>query len=153
MQQRIAMSGRWWRGTSWMGIKKATPGWVLALLERWKKLIERIEEQAEAIEAELRAGAPLQELLFGEGELTHELLARELIDPQRFRNARQVGNYFGLCPSESSSAERRRLGSITKRAPPPARKPSWRSRAVWPSTSGELLLVASGSKTWAWCGK
>ena len=61
-----------------MGIKKAAPQWMLALLERWKKLIERIEEQAEEIEAELRAGAPLQELLFGEGELTHELLAREL---------------------------------------------------------------------------
>ena len=26
LQQRIAVSGRWWRGTSWMGIKKATPG-------------------------------------------------------------------------------------------------------------------------------
>jgi transposase len=122
LQQRIAVSGRWWRGTSWMGIKKATPGWVLALVERWKKLIERIEEQAEEIEAELRAGAPLQELLFGEGELTHELLARELIDPQRFRNARQVGNYFGLCPSESSSAERRRLGSITKHGNPRLRR-------------------------------
>ena len=105
-----------------MGIKKATPGWVLALVERWKKLLERIEEQAEEIEAELRAGAPLQELLFGEGELTHELLARELIDPQRFRNARQVGNYFGLCPSESSSAERRRLGSITKHGNPRLRR-------------------------------
>src|SRR4029453_11290618 len=83
LQQRIAVSGRLWRGTSWMRIKKAAPQWMLALLERWKKLIERIEEQAEEIEAERRAGAPLQELLFGEGELTHELLARELIDPQR----------------------------------------------------------------------
>src|SRR5262245_35912528 len=187
LQQRIAVSGRWWRGTSWMGIKKATPGWVLALVERWKKLIERIEEQAEEIEAELRAGAPLQELLFGESELTHELLARELIDPQRFRNARQVGNSFGLCPSESSSAERRRLGSITKHGnprlrrlmvelawrisrfqprsercaagpqsstgpkpvPPPARKPLWRSRALWPSTFGGLPLVGSRPKNWA----
>ena len=50
-------------------------------------------------------GGPGQ-LFFGEGELTHELLAGELIDPQRFRNARQVGNYFGLCPSESTSAQR-----------------------------------------------
>ena len=61
LQQRVAVSGRWWRGTSWMGIQQAAPGWELALLERWKKLIERIEEQAEEIEAELRAGAPIQE--------------------------------------------------------------------------------------------
>jgi transposase len=122
LQQRMAVSGRWWQGTIWQRIKKEAPGWVVALLERWKKAMEPLEEQAEEIEAELRAGAPAQELLFGEGELTHELLARELIDPHRFRNARQVGNYFGLCPSESSSADRRRLGSITKHGNPRLRR-------------------------------
>jgi transposase len=61
----------------------------------------------------LRAGAPRQ-LIFGEGELTHELWARALIDPKRFRQSRQVGNYFGLCPSESTSDQRRRMGAITK---------------------------------------
>jgi transposase len=61
-------------------------------------------------------------LLFGEGELTHELLTRELIDPQRFKNGRQVGNYFGLCPSESTSAERRRMGAITKHGNPRLRR-------------------------------
>jgi transposase len=122
LQQRMAVRGRWWKGTSWQRISQGAPRWVVALLERWKKAMEPIEEQAEEIEAELRAEAPLQELLFGEGELTHELLARELIDPQRFRNARQVGNYFGLCPSESSSAERRRLGSITKHGNPRLRR-------------------------------
>ena len=121
-QQRMAVSGRWWSARSWTGISQEAPGWVMALLERWKKLIMSLEKQAEEIEAELRAGAPVQKLLFGEGELTHELLARELIDPQRFRNARQVGNYFGLCPSESSSAERRRLGSITKHGNPRLRR-------------------------------
>ena len=122
LQQRMAVSGRWWSGRIWTGISKEAPAWVMALLERWKKLIMSLEKQAEEIEAELRAGAPAQKLLFGEGELTHELLARELIDPQRFRNARQVGNYFGLCPSESSSAERRRLGSITKHGNPRLRR-------------------------------
>ena len=76
-QQRMAVSGRWWGARSWTGISQEAPGWVMALLERWKKLIMSLEEQAEEIEAELRAGAPGQQLLFGEGELTHELLARE----------------------------------------------------------------------------
>src|SRR5262245_15482887 len=142
LQERVGGRGGWWGGTSWMGIKKATPGWVLALVERWKKLIERIEEQAEEIEAELRAGAPLQELLFGEGELSHELLARELIDPQRFRNARQVGNYFGLCPSQSTSDQRRRMGSITKHGNPRLRRLmvelAWRVSHFQPSYRGVL---------------
>ncbi len=37
---------------------------------------------------------------------------------QRFQNGRQVGNYFGLCPSESTSDQSRRLGSITKHGNP-----------------------------------
>ena len=57
-------------------------------------------------------------MLFGEGELTHVLLQRELMDLKRFKNARQLGNYFGLCPSENTSGERRRLGPITKHGNP-----------------------------------
>ena len=98
----LPVQGRWWVELSWPGMVKAVPQWVIAQLESWKVIIEAIEEQLGKIEAELRAAAP-RKLIFGEGELTHELLARELIDPQRFRNSRQVGNYFGLCPSESTS--------------------------------------------------
>jgi transposase len=54
--------------------------------------------------------------------LTHVLLKRELLNMKRFKNARQVGNYFGLCPSESSSGERRRLGPITKHGNPRLRR-------------------------------
>jgi transposase len=35
-------------------------------------------------------------------------------DAHRFRDAHQVGAYLGLVPSENSSGDRRRLGSITK---------------------------------------
>lgn len=117
----MPVRGRWWTQLGWPGMIKAVPPWVITQLESWKPIAEAIEEQLGKIEAELRAGAPRQ-LIFGEGELTHELLARELIDPRRFRNARQVGNYFGLCPRESTSAERRRLGAITKHGNPRLRR-------------------------------
>ena len=109
LQRGMAVSGRWWRGRSWERILGAMPGWVIAQLEIWKELLEVAAKQVGHIEVQLKKAAP-GKLLFGEGELTHELLARELIDPQRFRNARQVGNYFGLCPSESTSDQRRRMG-------------------------------------------
>ena len=102
LQRGLAVRGRWWRGRSWEHILGAMPSWVIAQLEIWKELLELAEKQVRQIEMQLKKAAP-GKLLFGEGELTHELLARELIDPQRFRNARQVGNYFGLCPSESTS--------------------------------------------------
>ena len=121
LQQEMAVSGRWWAQLSCPGMVKAVPPWVLTQLESWKAIIEVIAEQLGKIEAELRAAAP-RKLIFGEGELTHELLARELIDPARFRNPRQVGNYFGLCPSESTSDQRRRMGPITKHGNPRLRR-------------------------------
>ena len=117
----MAVRGRWWRGRTWERILGAMPSWVIAQLESWKELLELAEKQVRQIEVQLKKAAP-GKLLFGEGERTHELLARELIDPQRFRNARQVGNYFGLCPSESTSDQRRRMGSITKHGNPPLRR-------------------------------
>ncbi len=69
-------------GMSWPGIVQGVPKWVSTELESWKAIIETIEEQLDKIEAELRAAAP-RRLIFGEGELAHELLARELIDEQR----------------------------------------------------------------------
>jgi transposase len=135
----MPVRGRWWRQLSWPGMVKAIPKWVIQQLESWKPIAEAIEEQLGKIEAELRAGAPRQ-LIFGEGELTHELLARELIDPKRFRNARQAGNYFGLCPSESTSGQRRRLGAITKHGNPRLRRLlvelAWRISRFQPNYRG-----------------
>ena len=141
LQRGMALRGRWWRGRSWEHILAAMPSWVIAQLEIWKELLELAEKQVRQIEMQLKKAAP-GKLLFGEGELTHELLARELIDPQRFRNARQVGNYFGLCPSESTSDQRRRMGSITKHGNPRLRRLmvelAWRVSRFQPSYQGVL---------------
>ena len=139
LQWELAVHGGWWAELSWPGMVKAVPKWVITQLESWKAILEAIEEQLAKIEAELRAAAPRQ-LLFGEGELTHELLARELIDPARFRNSRQVGNYFGLCRSESTSDRRRRLGAITKHGNPRLRRlmveMAWRISRFQPNYRG-----------------
>ena len=135
----MPVNGRWWAELSWPGIVQGVPKWVSTQLESWKAIIETIEEQLDKIEAELRAAAP-RRLIFGEGELTHELLARELIDPERFRNSRQVGNYFGLCPSESTSDQRRRMGAITKHGHPRLRRlmveMAWRITRFQPTYRG-----------------
>ena len=93
----MPVSGRWWAELSWPGIVKAVPPWVIAQLESWKPVIEAIEEQLAKIEAELRAAAPRQ-LIFGEGELTHELLARELIDPRAFPQQPPGGQLLWALP-------------------------------------------------------
>ena len=122
LQREMAETGRWWKGTTWVRIIEGMPPWVVGQLESWKKLIELTEKEALENESQLKAAAPREQLVFGEGELTHELLARELIDAQRFKNGRQVGNYFGLCPSESTTGQSRRMGSITKHGNPRLRR-------------------------------
>jgi transposase len=67
------------------------------------------------------AQAPDQPIPKGVGALTHALLAGEVLDWHRFGNRRQVASYTGLCPSEHSSGERPRQGSITKHGNPRVR--------------------------------
>jgi transposase len=122
MQREMAVRGRWWRGRTWQMITQAMPPWVMHQLEIWKESIERLEKRIAVEEKQLRQGAVSETLLFGEGELTHVLLKRELINVERFKNARRVGNYYGLCPSESTTGENRRLGAITKHGNPRLRR-------------------------------
>jgi transposase len=135
----MPVHGRWWAELSQPGLIKAVPAWVITQLESWKPIAEAIEKQLGKIEAELRAAAA-RKLIHGEGELTDERLARELIDPQRFRNSRQVANYFGLCPSESTSDQRRGLGALTKHGNPRLRRllveMAWRISRFQPNYRG-----------------
>jgi transposase len=122
LQREMAVRGRWWRGRTWQLISHAMPSWVMRQLQIWKELIEQLEKRIGQEERQLRATVASEPVLFGEGELTHNLLKRELLNMERFKNARQLGNYFGLCPSENTSGDRRRLGPITKHGNPRLRR-------------------------------
>lgn len=122
LQREMAVRGRWWSGSTWQKINQAMPSWVVQQLEIWKKLIQQLEKLIDQQQRQLEAAAAQDSLVYGEGELTQVLLKRELMDPRRFNNARQVGNYYGLCPSESTTGERRRLGPITKHGNPRLRR-------------------------------
>jgi transposase len=121
LQREMGVRGRWWNASTWEAISQRMPQWVLAQLKVWKKLIEVAEKEVLGWEKKIQAAAPKDRFL-GEGALSHVLLERELLDPQRFKNSRQVSNYFGLCPSESSTSDNRRLGSITKHGNPRLRR-------------------------------
>jgi len=55
------------------------------------------------------AGLPV-----GLGQMTSEILEREVADWNRFQNRRQVASYTGLCPREDTSSQRRFQGAINK---------------------------------------
>lgn len=122
LRHELAVTGKWWLGATWKRITTTMPPEVVAQMERYKAVILVCEGQAKELEAQLTKETRPQELFYGEGALTHELLMREIFEQHRFKNGRQVGNYFGLCPSESTTDLDRRMGSITKHGNPRLRQ-------------------------------
>jgi len=58
----------------------------------------------------------------GVGIRTAEAVAAFVDDPHRFGNAKAVGRYFGLVPSQDQSGDRNRLGHITREGAPVVRQ-------------------------------
>ena len=91
--------------------------------ESYHHAIEHLEERLEELERALETQAeknPLREPVAwlrcfrGFDTLTAVTLVAELYEVARFGKPRQLMAYLGLVPSESSSGETRRQGSITK---------------------------------------
>jgi transposase len=93
-------------------------------VEEFKSLDQKVKR----LEAELRRYAdrhPAVTLLMtipGVGIRTAETFVAWVDDVARFRRTRQLGAYFGLVPCQDASADRNRLGHITKDGPPVMRK-------------------------------
>jgi transposase len=117
----------WWRPRVLPKLLPGLPTEVAQLLERTAKAAAAMKEQLELIEATIAADAPPAPT--GVGALTAGTLDREICDWGRFRSGKKVGSFAGLCPSEDSSGERRRLGSIDKHGS--ARLRFWCQEAVW----------------------
>jgi transposase len=121
------LEGEWWVPALWKEL--VLPPIVLELLEPLRRLIEAIEQELKAQTKSISAAAPA-ELPLGLGNLTYEILEREIGDWDRFKNRRQVASYTGMCPREDSSDQRRFQGSINKHGNPRVRtvlvEASWR---------------------------
>jgi len=97
--------------------------------------------------------------LRGVSTLTAFGLAAEIGDWQRF-DGRSIGAYLGLVPSESSSGERRRQGSITKAGNSHARRllveAAWQQQRRWRSFDARgkrstVAAVAVARELAGWC--
>jgi transposase len=121
------LEGEWWQEGLWKGL--VLPPIVLELLGPLRRLIQAVELELQAATKAIAAEAP-QELPVGLGELSYEILEREICDWDRFKNRRQVASYTGMCPREDTSDQRRFQGSINKHGNPRMRtvlvEASWR---------------------------
>lgn len=83
--------------------------------------LKRLEKDLDA-RAEKHPGVYLLRTIPGVGARTAEAVMAYIDDPDRFARSKQVGAYFGLVPSQDSSANMNRLGPITREGPSTVRK-------------------------------
>ena len=87
------------------------------LFSQWRFATQKLIE-IRALFKEQAAKASKIERIYrsipGVGEITARVLATELGDMSRFKNERAIASYTGLTPSEYSSGEHTRKGSITR---------------------------------------
>jgi len=107
------LQGEWWREAAWKKTSQKLPAIVVNLLEPLRRLLAVVEAELKVRTQELEAAAP-EALPVGLGELTSQILEREVADWSRFQNRRQVASYTGLCPREDTSSDRRFQGAINK---------------------------------------
>jgi transposase len=93
-------------------------------IEEFKSLnakMKRIERELQRY-ADAHPAVALLMTIPGVGIRTAETFVAWVDDITRFRNNRRLGSYFGLVPCQDASADRNRLGHITRDGPPVMRK-------------------------------
>jgi len=93
-------------------------------IEEFKSLsakIKRIERELQKY-ADRTPAVGLLMTIPGVGIRTAETFVAWVDDVARFRNNRRIGSYFGLVPCQDASADKNRLGHITRDGPPVMRK-------------------------------
>ncbi len=86
------------------------------LLEEIETLIRQVRRIEQHLNHQAQRSSAVARLrsIPGVGVRTAEAVAAFIDDPQRFRNAKAVGCYFGLVPCQDPSGDKNRLGHSTR---------------------------------------
>jgi transposase len=129
LAQGVQAPSGWWRSPRWEEFGRKLPPWLHEQVSLWQKKAESFEQEVEALDKRVKSQVGGRALPKGLGRLTAALLGAEVLDWSRFKNRRQVASYTGLCPSEHSSGQKRRQGSVNKHGNPRIRH--YLVEAVW----------------------
>jgi transposase len=93
-------------------------------VDTYLKLYHQIKEHTEALTQQVKQYAkddPMAQLLMtipGVGAITAMFMAAEIEDISRFKSYRHLSSYAGLVPRLDASADKQRIGRITKQGSP-----------------------------------
>jgi len=108
----VRVKGRWWQKAQWVRVQGQVSSALRDLLIVLRDLLVAVQTQVDAVTARLEYAATAQPC--GVGALTSQVLEREILDWNRFKNRRQVASLTGMCPGVHSSGTKTRSGPITK---------------------------------------
>lgn len=141
-------------GLAWLRAQAlATP---MAGLQRHVLLddLERVRQHLKTLERDLdrigrqHPGVLLLRTIPGVGPRTAEAVVAYIDSPLRFGRSRQVANYFGLVPCQDQSADKNRLGHITREGPATVRKllceASWQGVLRSPEIRAHFERICDG---------
>ena len=108
----LRVRGRWWQESPWDELKLQVSVPLLELLTVIRDLLLAVQAQLEAATTRLEKAATTQPR--GVGALTSQVLEREILSWDRFKNRRQVASLTGMCPGVRASGNTQHTGPITK---------------------------------------
>lgn len=120
------------------------------LLDEIEQFDRQIGRVAQALDqrAKEHPGIRLLRTIPGVGPRTSEAVMAHIDDPSRFRRNRRIGSYFGMVPSQDSSAGVNRLGHITRQGPSLVRKllveAAWRGIRQCPHLAAYFERIHQG---------
>ena len=142
----------WWKNQTWARLSKLLPAWICIRLEVHRPALLTLQQQIDALRAELEAAAP-GDVPAGVGKLSTVVMTREICSWERFRNRRAISSYTGLCPGERTSGSKRIPGSVTKHGNPRLRAAlvecAWRMvrfQPNYPPVKKRLAILAKGAR-------
>jgi len=127
--QGVPGKGLWTRqGRAWLAQVEFPEPTAAAQRDMLLEDLQHVELQRKRAEgllkdiAQQHPGVRLLLTIPGVGPRTAEAVVAYIDDARRFGSSRQVGCYFGLVPCQDQSADRNRLGHITREGPASVRK-------------------------------
>ena len=107
----------WWKPKVFEELCTQLEAFLIAILEPLQKVLVVIDGQLREATAREERKAN-RKLPIGLGALTASVLDQEFVDYDRFNNRGPVASFTGFCPSESSSGNKHKQGSINKHGNP-----------------------------------
>jgi len=113
--QGIEVQGKWWQPQAWKELKThgRFQSWMQTQLQGWRSKLLSAEQEQQKLRKQIEALAPAL-LPKGVGAYSAVALEYELKGLARFKTARALSSYTGLCPGIHSSDGRGKEGSINR---------------------------------------